>query len=332
MKTSPALSAIFCSICEQEIDMRRALRIPHDCGCYSHTACHNVESDFQCARCRVGSKAASLRLPYTEVNNYPDFDWVTVDRKDLMARVTSARVALGKWLSIGATHVQDTENPLILMRTKMSLETIMRRRNWCLGDFYFRGVTLDNFVQNGYSLDDLQKVSQDVRERPLATLRRLGLTPDHLVEYNNLLPIEKLQFKPQDIASKMTGGGLGYNPKVKCICSAGSGAKWTVDELLHLGFVFDDLVSIGVNTRERWESLGKISRDQLKKLGARPQDIASLSHEFPSSSEEEEEEDPQPEPKEEVELEELNLALPDATKIQRAANALYLQPKRRFVK
>lgn len=320
--------AIFCSICEQEVDMRRALRIPHACGCYSHTGCHAADSDFQCARCNVSSKAASYKKPYEEVNNYPDFDWVTVDRKDLTARVTSARVLLGKWLAIGATHIQDTENPLILMKAKMDLELIMRRRKWCLGDFYFRGVTLDNFLTHGYQLSDLQRVSKDVRERPLATLRRFGLTPDHLVEFNHLLPIQQLQFKPQDIASRLTGGGLGYNPKAKAVCSGASGAVWNMEELIYLGFVFDDLVAIGVNTKERWDSLGKISKEDLKKLGARRQDILALAHEFPSSSEDEQ----QHEEEEEIELEEVEIPVMDATRVQKAANALYLQPRRRFVK
>jgi hypothetical protein len=293
-----------------------------------------VDSDFKCARHDAGSKAASIRVPFEELNNYPDFDWVTVDRKDLSARVSSARVTLGKWLAVGATHVQDTENPLILMRSKLALETIMRRRKWCLADFYFRGITLDNFVHNGYSLNDLRTVSKDVRDRPLATLRKFGLTPDHLVENNDLFPIAALQFKPRDIASVQTGGGLGFNPKTKCVCSPASGAKWNLEELLYLGFVFDDLVSIGVNTQDRWETLGKLTKDQIERLGIQPGDIQGLAREFPDQIEDssDDEEKRQVVEEDEEMLEEIKMSLPDATKIQRAANALYLQPRRRFVK
>jgi hypothetical protein len=67
----------------------------------------------------------------------------------------------------------------------------------------------------------------------------------------------------------------------------------------------------------------------------RPGDIQGLAREFPEEEEEEEEEEAdhvQESKEEEDMLEEINLSLPDATRIQRAANALYLQPRRRFVK
>lgn len=321
--------SIYCSICEKEVDVRREMKINHDCGCFSHTRCHSVDSDFSCARCQPVGKAASFKPAFEEPNNYPDIDWVTCNTRDVQTRVTQARVTLNKLLAIGASHTQETENPLTLLQRKISLETIMRRRNWSLADLYFRGITLDHLLQNGYSLDDLKNVSKDVRDRPLATLRRLGLTPDHLVEYK--IPV---MFQPKDVASKETGGGMGYNPKTKCICTAASGAIWNVDELIHLGFVFDDLVAIGVNTRERWSSLGKMSREQLTKLGARPVDISGLPHEFP---EEDEEEPPVPMDEEEEEEEhlvpaEIELPVQQAVKIQKAANALYLQPKRRLLK
>lgn len=189
-------------------------------------------------------------------------------------------------------------------------------------------------MQNGYNLDDLRRVSKDVRERPLATLRRLGLTPDHLVEYNTLLPIEQLQFTPREIASKLTGGGLGYNPKARCVCSAASGAKWTLQELIHIGFVFDDLLNIGVDTRERWDSLGKKSVNDLKRLGVRQQDIDALPYETLASlsSDEEDERVMATAEEEEPELVELDIPVLEAEKVQKAANALYLQPKRRLVK
>lgn len=118
------------------------MRIPHDCGCYSHTACHTEQSDFKCARCDAGSKAASLKRPYEEVNNYPDFDWVTANGKDINARVASAQATIKKWLNLGATHVGQTENPLVFLRSKESLETLFKRRKWSLADLYFRGATL----------------------------------------------------------------------------------------------------------------------------------------------------------------------------------------------
>lgn len=313
---------VYCSVCEKEIDLRVALSIPHKCGCRSHNACLTVDSDFECARCVPTCKAALGKKPFEEPNPYPDFDWVLASNREYPEKI---KASLKQFWGIGASHSQETESPTALLQTRMSLETIMQRRGWCMADFYFRRATLDDFLRNGYSLADLQRVSRDVRDRPLATLRKLGLTPDHLVEYEeDVFSNKQLNFTPQEIASKLTGGGMGYNPKTKCITTAASGAIWTVKELIQLGFVFDDLVCIGVNTFERWQSLGNMSRKELAALGARPQDIASLPREF---EEEPEEEGPVP-----MSVEEVAIPVQQASKLQKAANAIYMQPRRRFVK
>jgi hypothetical protein len=176
---------------------------------------------------------------------------------------------------------EDTENPKTWIAMKKSPEWIIKNKKVGLGHLFHAGVRLDDFLKNGYTLDDLcvfQDIGHRGPQRGLLTLQRLGLNPDHLIEYNVQLPIgemqERFQLTPAKICSRAMNGGLGFHPAEGLRTPRSD--HWYLEDVLYLGFTFQDLVACGLWSRDHLEKMGIPNAEQMKLLECTHADIDML--------------------------------------------------------
>jgi hypothetical protein len=242
--------AIYCVICKGEVDLIRGINLDHDCGCYSHARCHGSEdADPQCALHNPGSATAKLVVPLDEPR-YPGKDWVSQGYVEPSKMHKMYKLA------------KRAESPYVLMEARVPIEDMIRRQGWGLGQLYNDwGVRLDDFLRCGYSIDQLQTY-EDMRKRPLDTLKALGLNADTLLDYADLMPADELRKRfgmtVQDIQA------LQFDPK-RGLCTPTS-SNWHLDNLIYLGYKWRDLVTLlGLRNPDHWDALAPTT-DHLKQL------------------------------------------------------------------
>jgi hypothetical protein len=249
--------AIYCVICKGEVDLIRGINLDHDCGCYSHARCHGADDDDpQCALHKPESTAAKLAVPLIEPS-YPGKDWIGQGYVE-----PSGPQKMYKW-------AKKPDSPYFLMESHVPIEDMIRQKKWGLGHFYNDwGVRLEDFLRCGYSLDQLS-VFEDMRKRPLETLKTLGLNADVLLDYNHLMPAELLRERygmtPQDIPA------LAFDPK-KGLCTPKTD-QWGIDNLIYLGYKWRDLVTfLGLKNPDHWDAL-EPTTEHLAQLGCTQKDV-----------------------------------------------------------
>jgi hypothetical protein len=269
-----------CVICDEELNLGREMCLDHDCGHYSHARCHsNDDTALECAQCVPESMAAQCKPALTEPP-WQGADWVTCDI------AAASPLASNLWTRVkDATKrgdAEDIETPLTLIAMKKPVEWIIRNKKLGLGHLFNAGVRLDDFLKNGYTLDDLcvfQDIGHRGPQRGLLALQRLGLNPDHLIEYNVQLPIGEMQQRfeltPAKICSRAMNGGLGFHPTDGLRTPRST--QWYLEDVLYLGFSFQDLVACGLWSRDHFDKLGNPDRDQMKLLQCTPADIDMLT-------------------------------------------------------
>jgi hypothetical protein len=267
-----------CVICGDELNLGREMCLDHDCGHYSHARCHSVDDgDLECAQCKPTSLAAQCRPELTEPA-WQGADWVTCDTgtNNIASKVWS-RVK-----DVGKRDAEDIETPLTLIQMKKPIEWIIRNKKLGLGHLFNAGVRLDDFLKNGYTLKDLcifQDIGHRGPQRGLLAMQRLGLNPDHLIEYNVQLPIAEMrecfELTPAKICNRAMGGGLGFHSTDGLRTPRST--QWFLEDVLYLGFEFQDLVACGLWCRDHLDKMGHITRDHLKLLKCTQADIDLLS-------------------------------------------------------
>jgi hypothetical protein len=250
--------AVYCVICKEEVDLSRGITLDHACGCYSHAGCHGADDmDPQCALHNPQSAAAKLAVPLAEPR-YPGLDWVAQGYTE-----PTARQKMSKLTAMG-------ETPFTLLKSKVDLADVIRQKKWGLGHLYGDwGVRLEDFLRCGYSLDELETF-EDMRKRPLQTLKTLGLNADLLLDYSDLLPADELRkrygMKVEDI-----GESLRFDPK-RGLCTPKSD-NWGLDNLIYLGYKWNDIVAyLGLKNADHWDEL-EPTTEHLKQLGCTQEQV-----------------------------------------------------------
>lgn len=294
-----------CVVCKGEIRMGTDMLVDHDCGCYSHISCHSEDSDFECAKHVASASALANRPEMVERDEARDYIDHPLDHTKLNTLRTAAFKAISA-LSGSRRHVEDVDNPFYWLKQRTSLEWILRYKDGAgLQYMLSHGIQIDDFLNNGYTLDDLL-IYKDFHKSPNRArnaLYALGVTADHLREYKNALPMEKLaasdglfQLRPRDIANM----GVGFHPTDGL--RSPKTADWEIDDMIYLGFRYKDLLRCGMKWRDQWDELNPNEQD-MQALGATWEDIDALAiqeedeqsdgrQETPEPSYESEEEDP----------------------------------------
>ena len=267
-----------CVICNKEVDMGKQAYLSHRCGHYSHAGCHDPnDKALKCAQCFPDSTAAKNRVEIKEPGLASGLDWV----KTKPSQASSWSQALKKVRDWNKRDAIDMNNPFTLLSMKKDIPWMIQYKQFGLAHMYDCGVTLEDFLKYGYSIDDLcayEDIGKKGASRGLEALRVLGLSPDLLCDYPELLPMKKMrdqfQLTSLKICSPKTGGGLYFDPVVG-LCTDKTD-DWSIDNVIQLGLTFDDLVSYaGLRLKAHWDDLD-VTREQMKKLKCKREDIETL--------------------------------------------------------
>lgn len=278
------MNSINCVICQKGIDVRRDMTIDfYPCHCYVHANCLPSQNDIaygddDCPQCKQSSPLQPLVQSIAEPVA-PGEDWVTTPPpapgvlRSMYARVADTLV----------TDDRDVNHPRRLLQQHKPLKWIIQEKKWGLSHLVAMGVTLQDFLDNNYSLDELC-VFQDIGgpattpQRKQRALVRLGVDPDMLIDYQHLLPIETLRrdfaLTPACISAISFNGGLGFHP-IEGLRTPAS-AQWTLDNVIYLGYTYDDLLRCGLRYQEQWDEL-EPTQDHMTALHVTDDDIAALS-------------------------------------------------------
>ena len=276
-----------CVICRNTINIRRDMTIDfYPCHCYVHANCLPSQSDIayaddDCPRCKTDSPLCSLVQSIVEPM-LPGEDWVT-------APPCKPGVLASMYAKISDSLVvddRDVNHPRRLLRQHKPLPWIMQEKKWGLGHLYAMGVRLRDFLDNNYTLDELC-VFQDIggqhtsAQRKQQALIQLGLNADALIDYQHLLPIETLQrdfaLTPACISAPTFNGGLGFHPSDGL--RSPKSMQWTLDNVIYLGYTYDDLLQCGLQYLDQWEEL-KPTTLHMKLLKAPRNCITSLKKRY----------------------------------------------------
>jgi hypothetical protein len=214
--------------------------------------------DPQCALHRPESVAGKLATPLVEPR-YPGKDWVAGG----YAEPTTPQ-KMSKW-------AKKADTPHALMQQGVPLEDMIRQKKWGLGHLYCDwGIRLEDFLKCGYSLDKLHAAYEDMRKRPVETLKTLGINADLLLDYDDLIPVDVLRER-YGMTVEDIGDSLRFDDKRGL--STPKTANWTLDNLIYLGYKWDDLITyLGLRNPDHWDDL-QPTTDHLKQLGCTQQQV-----------------------------------------------------------
>jgi hypothetical protein len=279
------------------MNLSRDIAIDFVCGCYAHADCLPDDYNGSESECPFHNPEQSTLtgsvVPLVEPVIEGE-DWIS----NPIAPPTKLRQAYMAAKNYTKKDIEDIDSPFVLLKQKTPLEWIIRNKKWGLSHMHAMGVRLEDFLANGYTIDDLciykdigGASSSAARGRPLKALVRLGLSPDVLIDYQDKLPIEvmteRFGLTPAYISSRAFNGGLGFHPTQGL--RTPHSTEWSVDNLIYLGFKFDDLLRCGLNCKEQWDDLEVTTREQRAALGATKALISQLPSEALIEDDEEDE-------------------------------------------
>lgn len=216
-----------CPVCRKGVTAGMSIR--HKvCRHMTHAECMNqVDPDFkQCAGCRGIAPKASMEHP--RVYNGRDY----VENPVVESLFTSIRSKIKKQESI--------------LTQQLPLDHLNVQHGYHLQRLLSEGVTLDDFLANGYTYDDLT-IYPSIRDRKLQTLIALKCTADHFKKKQ--VPVDGIT--PRDIVESF---GL-YFPENCGALMSPSNEYWSAAQLVDLGFKVDDLFGAGLEYIEQYNDL-----------------------------------------------------------------------------
>lgn len=235
-----------------------------DCGHWVHTNClPKKDPDFdKCVACKG---EVDLSTPLVDINeplsfNGHDYVQNPVDRPS------------SSWFG------QKKGDPFHWLAEKKPLEWIIQEKGFNLQRMLHAGVTMDDFVNNGYRWKDLKTFrdfadqNNTVRGREalfalktnaehfrdyLGTevIQELGITGRHLVEMYGFM------FPDGDISLRVVGGK--------------NDRQWKAGELVSLGMKMSDLFGAGLDYIEQYADLEPTDQDE-DALGVTDKDVEEL--------------------------------------------------------
>lgn len=260
---------IDCVICGGELSLSSEMSVDHECGHWSHISCHGEYGDFECVKCVPTANAIKNMPVLKEVATPIDYISKPLEPTRLNNLRTTALRAVAQWGSQNR-HEEDVDNPFYWLNKGVSLEWIIRNKDGAgLQYMLSKGVQLDDFLANRYTLGDLL-IYEDFNKTPSRArdaLYALGTTADHLIDNQGALPIETLvgerfELRPRHMVERM---GIGFHP-TEGLRTPRTDA-WQVENVIYLGFSFTDLKKSGMTTRELWDDL-EVTSDEMNALGA----------------------------------------------------------------
>lgn len=274
------------------------LRVPfRECSHRVHADCLMDDPNPNYKKCGLclgyyaplsSSSSVSIGEPHLAGNR----DWVLNPGKKSGASVLSA---VGSLLPFRAAQKQ-AETPLSLIQQRKPLDRIMSENNFGLDHFLEAGVTMRDFLVNGYQWEDLlvfEDLSKKGAKRALqAVSSGLKTTANDFRDYPDALPFaavkEHTRFKTSDLCRlfglefPQGGGQMTGEPLHGGFLQCCGDRNWDVSDCVEtFGLVFSDLENMGLAYTHQYDDLMaglseveaakmdkalKVSEQQLKKL------------------------------------------------------------------
>jgi len=242
---------MICPVCHKSI--KPGLDITHGCGHQSHALClDQANPNFdQCAKCLNPTVELTLKQP-TSLNGR---DYVTSPANRIWSKIT---------------------RKVEKLNSQLPLQHLMAEYNYDLQYLLSQGVTLDELLNSGYTVDDLELyddfAGRNGQRRSKHTLISLGVEARHFREHPQLL--SKLEH-PKDL---ITDFGL-YFPDKDClplsVYDKEPEQPYTLVELCNMGWTSKELFGAGLDFIEQYQDL-EPDRESERKMGISKKDIEQL--------------------------------------------------------
>ena len=259
-----------------------AFSIQHDdtsCKHWTHVDCNDGktydELDFdKCDAC-LGKIDTSAPL-------LPDHEPTTRDGRDYIGQPLEQGVFAKLRRKIPAVFSRDqtkttSNDPFLLLRLgpiEAPVDWMMREKNIGLQHMLSHGVTIDDFVNNGYDWDQLklyQDLSNKGKDRRILTLQALKVTPEHFRAYPTALPVVDMELTGADLKNYF---GLEF-PQDGPMLTSPTADDWRASDVIRMGLRMDDLLEMGMCYLEHYMNL-EPSAEEEKALGANIVQIKAL--------------------------------------------------------
>lgn len=235
-----------CCVCDATAEP--AFSIVHKCGHSTHVDCLWGDPDYKkCATC-LGGKSLAVPEPRTS----DGIDYVLYPGNKPVPSVLSFLPWIGK-------RTGDAKPaPLDLLKQHVPIGSIISQHKYGLDHLLREGIDMDDFLMNGYGLDDLfifEDVSKKGQRRALQVFSNgLGLTANHLRDYPDRLPIEKIR-KITGIENDAicTQFGLNFPDNGSLQCCGDT--NWDATHCVALGLDMSDLMGFGLYCTEQYDEL-----------------------------------------------------------------------------
>jgi hypothetical protein len=172
----------------------------------------------------------------------------------------------------GHDYVNDPTHKIVWIRTgepfvwfankSKSVKWMICEKEWGLQRLLASGVTIDDFLKNGYGWEDL-KHFRDVRERPQMALRALGCNAEHFRDYAVLLPVAQMALTGRDMAEYFSFAFVDED-KPPMVVGGRNQITWKCCDILKLGMKFDDLIYAGISTTYQFDTLESTEEEEAK--------------------------------------------------------------------
>ncbi len=288
-----------CSICGKFADV--ALSVDHDvCGHRSHADCLGGEDynfDY-CQLCLNGkdappgaaASAAAVRMAVHGTAEPRTTDGVNYILNPGRKQAPSTMLKVAAWVPGLATRVaetiENTRNPEFLLRHRVPILDIMRNNHFGLEHFLKAGVTMQDFLTNCYTWDDLL-LFEDISGRKGAKLPLKAITfglqanANHFRTYADAFPYQRVrahtQFAPHELGELF---GL-FFPEDGAPLQCEGNMDWNARDCVELGLTMDDLRAMGLEYAEQYDMLldgltARDAREATQALGVTKEHLAEL--------------------------------------------------------
>jgi hypothetical protein len=233
-----------------------------NCGHWVHSKCLNKkEPDFDnCAECK-GEITLKEPLP----NNKRDY--------------INEPLADSWWLTFKKTAWK--KEPFTFLNEQIPIRELILQKQYGLQKLLEAGVTIDDFLSNQYTWDDL-KTFQDFQQnnnRSKEALIALKCNAEHFRDYYHVLgkAITDLNITGRDMVELY---GIYFTEKTPdpMMVAGGKNIKlWSASDVLKLGMTMKDLYGARLQWYEQYANL-EASEDEAKRLGVKDNEELTSFH------------------------------------------------------
>jgi hypothetical protein len=257
-----------CRICGRQAQPAYSVSFK-TCGHAVHTDCVGADVELDFANCPVclrhvepvANGAAIGSVVGNEPRTHDGIDYVLNPGTKRQGGAVKTVLSWTASKIVGAAApaaAAPKVTPEELLRQHVPIEDIMRRHRYGLDHMLRDGITIDDFVNNGYSLRDLRKfedVSARGQHRSLqAFTTGLGLCANHLRIYPGLLPVKEFR-DLTGISNSQFSTLLGLEFPENSSLECWGNADWNAKDCVQLGLKMEDLMDMGLWLQEQYKDL-----------------------------------------------------------------------------